>query len=421
MSTLLHAIVGLIDAVVGDIIAEDNSPSRLSRSTMAVVNLDEARRRIEERSELHAFISVSAEPGEGVVVAVKDLVDVAGMVTTAGGVILPNIPAREDAPVIRRIREEGCLVVGKTNLHEFAFGVTSANPHYGTVRNPHDTSRVAGGSSGGSAVAVAAGMCDWAVGSDTGGSIRIPASLCGVAGFKPALGSIDTSGVVPLSWSLDTLGPLAPDVAATARAYSMMSGDPVDLDRLEKPRIALPAGWVTDLDQATEAAWRLVSAGWPEIEFVDRDRLFQVGLTILLVEAATYHREWASESPEKYGADVIGHIRRGLAIAGVDYVQAMRERSRLQERAALAMERVEALLLPATAIVAPPVDSGNEVREPLSRFTRPFNTTGQPVAVVPAPSAGLPVGMQVVGRTNEGALRAALWLEREWNGASRTA
>ncbi|HUZ88079.1 MAG TPA: amidase [Candidatus Baltobacterales bacterium] len=387
---------------------------------MEVVELDEARQRIRERSDLNAFISVSPEQGEGVVVAVKDLVDVAGMVTTAGGVILPDIPAHEDAPVIRRIRREGCVIVGKTNLHEFAFGVTSANPHYGTVRNPHDPARVAGGSSGGSAVAVAAGMCDWAVGSDTGGSIRIPASLCGVAGFKPAFGSIDTDGVIPLSWSLDTLGPIAPDVAAGARAYTMMSGEQIDLARLKRPRIGVPAGWVTDLDQDTAAAWVSVSAGWPEVGFVDREPLFQVGLTILLVEAATYHRAWASNSPEKYGADVLSHIRRGLAITGVDYVEAVRERSRLQDYARQAMEGLDALLLPATAIVAPPVEAGNEVREPLSRFTRPFNTTGQPVVLVPAPVAGLPVGMQVVGRTNEGALRAAAWLEREWKGASRT-
>jgi Asp-tRNA(Asn)/Glu-tRNA(Gln) amidotransferase A subunit family amidase len=418
---LVHATVGLMDAVDGDICSEDNSLDRLARSTMRVVDLREARKRIQERSDLNAFISISAEEGAGVVVAVKDLVDVQGMATTAGGVILAATAAREDAPVIRRMRREGCVVVGKTNLHEFAFGVTSANPHYGTVRNPHDPSRAAGGSSGGSAVAVAAGMCDWAVGSDTGGSIRIPASLCGVAGFKPALGSIETTGVIPLSWSLDTLGPLAPDVTATSRAYSMMSGERIDLEHLEKPRIGVPAGWVSDLDEGTAAAWRAVSPGWSEVAFVDRDRLFLVGLTILLVEAATYHRAWAAECPEKYGADVIGHIRRGLAIAGVDYVEAMRERSRLQEQARLAMEDVDALLLPATAIVAPPVGAGNEVREPLSRFTRPFNTTGQPVAVLPAPADGLPVGMQVVGRTNQGALRAALWLEREWKGASGTA
>ena len=144
------------------------------------------------------------------------MVDVRGTVTTAGAILLPNEPAAEDAPVIARLRRQGAVIVGKTNLHEFAYGVTSANPHYGAVLNPHDPGRVAGGSSGGSAVAVAAGMCDWAVGSDTGGSIRIPAALCGVVGFKPELGSIDTTGVIPLSPSLDTLGPMGPDVATVA-------------------------------------------------------------------------------------------------------------------------------------------------------------------------------------------------------------
>ncbi len=378
------------------------------------MDIDEARARIRERSDLSAFISVSSEQGAGTVVAVKDLVDVEGMVTTAGGIILPDIPAAEDAPVIKRIRQAGCVVVGKANLHEFAYGVTSVNPHYGAVRNPRDPSRVAGGSSGGSAVAVAAGMCDWAIGSDTGGSIRIPASLCGVAGFKPAFGSVDIGGVIPLSWSLDTLGPLAPDMTAVARAYSQMSGESIDVDHLERPRLAVPAGWVRDLDEPTGRAWAVVSRGVPEIEFMDHDPLFRLGLTILQAEAAAYHRRWATECPEKYGADVLKHIRHGLAIPAVDYVDAIRERPRLQEMAHRAMEEIDALILPATAIVAPPVDAGNEVREPLARFTRPFNTTHQPVAVLPAPVAGLPVGIQVVGRTNLGALRAALWLEREW-------
>jgi aspartyl-tRNA(Asn)/glutamyl-tRNA(Gln) amidotransferase subunit A len=380
------------------------------------VDLREARRQIEERAHLHAFIATSSEEGAGTVVAIKDLVDVAGMVTTAGAIILPNEPAERDAPVVQRIRREGCVVVGKTNLHEFAYGVTSTNVHYGNVLNPHDPGRVAGGSSGGSAVAVAAAMCDWAIGSDTGGSIRIPASLCGVVGFKPALGTIDLTGVVPLSWSLDTLGPMAPDVASAARAFSMMSGEAVSTEHLAKPRIAVPAGWVADMDEPTERAWRLVSQGLPEIEFVDRDRLFRTGLTILLVEAATFHRRWADEVPEKYGADVLGHIRRGLGVLAVDFEEALRERKQLVEASARAMEDVDALLLPATAIVAPPVDAGNEVREPLSRFTRPFNTTGQPVVALPAPArrGDLPVGMQVVGRTNADTLRAALWLEREW-------
>jgi len=378
------------------------------------VDLREARRRIAERAELHAFISTTSEEGAGTVVAVKDLVDVAGMITTAGGIILPDEPAAKDAPVVARIRREGCVVVGKTNLHEFAYGVTSTNLHYGNVLNPHDPGRVAGGSSGGSAVAVAAQMCDWAIGSDTGGSIRIPASLCGIVGFKPALGTIELTGVVPLSWSLDTLGPMAPDVATAAHAFSMMSGQAVDLEKPARPRLAVPAGWVSELDEQTERAWRLVSKGLPEIEFVERDRLFRHGLTILLVEAATYHRRWAAEFPEKYGADVLGLIMRGLGVLGVDFEEALRERPRLREAAEHAMDGVDALLLPATAIVAPPVGAGDEVREPLARFTRPFNTTGQPVVALPAPVSGLPVGMQVVGRTNTETLRAALWLEREW-------
>jgi Asp-tRNA(Asn)/Glu-tRNA(Gln) amidotransferase A subunit family amidase len=176
----------------------------------------------------------------------------------------------------------------------------------------------------------------------------------------------------------------------------------------------VPAGWVGDLDEETERAWRLVSKGLPEIDFVDHGLLFRNGLTILLVEAATYHRRWAAEFPEKYGADVLGHIRRGLGMLAVDFEEAIRERSRLREQAARAMEGIDAMLLPATAIVAPLVGAGDEVREPLARFTRPFNTTGQPVVTLPAPVRGLPVGMQVVGRTNADTLRAALWLEREW-------
>ena len=380
------------------------------------MDLEEARRRAHEQKDLNAFISISSETGPGTVVAVKDLVDVAGMVTTAGGIILPDTPAVEDAPVVKRIRSQGCVVVGKANLHEFAFGVTSVNPHYGAVRNPHDPSRVAGGSSGGSAVAVATGMCDWAIGSDTGGSIRIPASLCGVVGFKPALGSIDTGGVIPLSRSLDTLGPIAPDVATAAAAYSMMSGDQLAVEPVRAPRLGVPAAWVADLDDETARAWDAVAEGVPEVDFPDRDELFRVGLTILLVEAAAYHRQWATQSPEKYGADVLALIRRGLEILAVDFEAALLEWPRLRDKARRALESVDALILPATAIVAPPVTAGGEVREPLSRFTRPFNTTGQPVVVLPAPAKGLPVGIQVVGRTNAATIGVAATLEMEWRG-----
>ena len=381
---------------------------------MGEVELNDARQRIRDRSDLNAFISVSEESGSGTVVAVKDLVDVAGMVTTAGGIILPQVAATRDAPVVARIRGAGCVIVGKANLHEFAYGATSANPHYGPVRNPHDPSRVAGGSSGGSAVAVAAGMCDWAIGSDTGGSIRIPSSLCGVVGFKPALGSIDTAGVIPLSRSLDTLGPIAQDVAGAARAYTMMTGEALRTDVSRRPRLAVPAGWVTGLDEATERAWNQVARGVPEVPFPDRQQLADVGLTILMVEAAVFHRRWVDAYPEKYGADVLGHLQRGLQILAVDFDDALVAWPRLREQALNAMEGVDALLVPGTAIVAPLIEAGNEVREPLTRFTRPFNTTGQPVVTIPAPVDGLPVGIQVVGRTNGDAISAAAWLETEW-------
>ena len=364
--------------------------------------------------DLNAFIFRADEPGPGERVAVKDLVDVKGMVTTAGGIILPKVPAPEDAPVVRRLREAGCMFVGKTNLHEFAYGVTNINPHYGNALNPHDPTRVAGGSSGGSAVAVATGECDWAIGSDTGGSIRIPGSLCGVAGFKPVFGSIEIGGVIPLSPSLDTLGPMARDVATLAHAYSLMSGEEVSLESLTRPRLGVPRGWVKDLDGPTAAAWQTVAAGIGEIDFGEREALHQVGLTVLLYEAAAYHRRWATETPEKYGADVLRLIRLGFDVSEVDYRQALTARAELAAAALRKMDPVDALIVPATAIIAPSVDAGPEVREPLSRYTRPFNTTHQPVVVVPAQVDGLPVGIQVVGRTNAGALRAAAWLERSW-------
>ena len=378
------------------------------------MRLQDARARIRQRADLNAFISVSDESGAGPVVAVKDLIDVKGMVTTAGATILPDTPADDDAPVVKRIRAAGCVVVGKANLHEFAYGVTNINPHYGTARNPHDTTRVSGGSSGGSAVAVAAGMCDWAIGSDTGGSIRIPASLCGVAGFKPRYGSIDIGGTIPLSKSLDTLGPLAPSILDCATAFTTMSGEPVDLSSPGGPALGVPAGWVTGLDTPTAAAWERFGAGFPEVEFLDRDRLFEAGVTILLFEAADFHRRWATEMPDRYGADVVRLIRRGFEISRSDYERAIEDRTRLEAEAIAMLDGLDALVLPATAIVAPPENHGPEVREQLSRFTRPFNTTHQPVAVIPAPVRGLPVGIQVAGKTNAGTLRAAAWLEREW-------
>lgn len=401
----------------------------------------EARERIRARADLNAFISLTDEDGEGPVVGVKDLVDVRGTVTTAGSIIPPPSPAEADAPVVRRMRKFGCVVVGKTNLHEWAYGVTSSNPHFGPVRNPFDLQRVPGGSSGGSAVAVVAGMSDWAVGSDTGGSIRVPAAFCGVVGFKPTLGTVDVEGVVPLSRSLDTLGPLAPDVRSAARALEMMC----DLSGLvpERPRqlaelkVAVARGWGDDLAPDVAHGWSQASKGLPEVDLPDRHRMGAAGLTILLVEAAAFHRRRVEKNPEKFGEDVLALLRQGLSVSRRDYSRALQERARMMVEAEAAMEDWDAVLAPVTRIGPPRIGEDYE-RVDLTGYTRPFNATGQPVIALPAPQGrppgrgaslrrgtsvvspedGLPVGIQVIGHFGEEArlVEVALALEQAWSG-----
>ena len=382
------------------------------------MDLQEARRRIHERSDLNAFISLTQESGDGPVVAVKDLVDVRGTVTTAGGVLLPEEPAEADAALIGELRRHGCIVVGKTNLHEWAFGITSNNPHHGAVRNPRHPDRIAGGSSGGSAAAVVAGMCDWAVGSDTGGSIRIPAGLCGCVGFKPTIGMISTEGVFPLSRSLDTMGSMAPDVRTAARAIEMMSGlDGIVPERMKEGyRLAMPAGWLDDLDEETRTAWERVAKGLPAIEFPGWAELGAPGAVILNGESAQLHRERVEQHPDKFGSDVLANLRRGLEVKATDYLQALEDRERLSDEVEGLMEGLDAILVPATPRVAPLISDSDGVRPLMTRYTRPFNVTGQPIVTLPAPTSGLPVGIQVIGRYGEdaGVAEVAAWLEARW-------
>lgn len=378
----------------------------------------DARARAAALAPLNAFISLTDEEGDGPVVAVKDLMDVRGTVTTAGGRVLPDVAAASDATAVARIRAAGGVVVGKTNLHEFAFGPTSHNEHYGDVRNPHDWTRVAGGSSGGSAVAVACGACNWATGTDTGGSIRIPASLTGVVGFKPTLGMIDTGGVFPLSRTLDTVGSFALDVATATTAVATMSG--VDVGAAEglavsDLRLGVPRGWVFDLDDDTARAWRLIATSLPEIDFPNRMELAAPALTILEFEASRLHREWLERTPELYGTEIRERLRAALRTTEDEHRAAVGRIEALAAAADAALNGFDALLVPATACVAPRRDD-HTTREPLTRFARPFNTTGQPVVTLPAPSRGLPVGIQVVAaRGADGtAASVALALEHAW-------
>ena len=359
-----------------------------------------ARERISARRDLNAFISLSREIGTGPVVGVKDLVDVRDMVTTNGGPADHRAVASEDATAVRNLRAADIVVIGKTNLYEWGYGVSSANVNYGTVPNPRDTRRSAGGSSSGSAAAVAAGLCDWSIGSDTAGSVRIPASLCGLVGFKPSYGLVSMLGVTPLSPSQDTLGVLANSVAGAAEAMALMAGaDPLtDLERNVAdgtPRLAVPDGWIEGLDRSTERAWKML-ARLPRIEFPDRLALFDASRIIQSYEAARLHRDDLERSPNRYSVVVRERLTAGLAISHDEYATAREDLASLSDDVDSALAAWDAVVTPTTAMVAPLL-SEHEQREPLTRFTRPFSATGHPAITVPATVQGLPVGIQVVG------------------------
>ncbi|MGH7919843.1 MAG: amidase [Candidatus Dormibacteraceae bacterium] len=385
------------------------------------MNAEESRARIRAGWEDHAFISLTDEPGAGPSVGIKDLVDVRGTVTTAGGTILPDTPAVEDAPVVERIRASGSVIVGKTNLHEFAFGLTSENPHFGTVQNPRAPGRVAGGSSGGSAAAVAAGLCDWALGTDTGGSIRVPAALCGVVGIKPTIGTVPTQGVFPLSPTLDTLGPLAPTARAAAKALEEMSELRDLVPQASRPadfyRVGVPEGWALDLGEGVREGWEQVAGALPRVPFPEHQALVDTGLAILSVESAALHRRWVARGPERYGPDVLALLRRALDVPRSDLVAALGAQALLRVDVEAAIRDLDALLVPATRIVAPLIGEAYE-RYDLSCFTRPFNTTGHPVVCLPAPvpPGAPPVGIQVVGHFGHERelLEVAVALEAAW-------
>jgi aspartyl-tRNA(Asn)/glutamyl-tRNA(Gln) amidotransferase subunit A len=394
--------------------------------------------RIDARPELNAFITIMRDsaaaaaraaeqeiaagryrgPLHGIPVSVKDLVDVAGTPTTAGSAVPPRIPDT-DAPIVARLREAGAIIVGKTNLHEFAFGTTSEESAFGPVRHPRDTSRSAGGSSGGAAVALVEGMCFASVGTDTGGSIRIPSAACGTVGLKPAYAELPCDGIVALSTTLDHVGPMARTVADAALMFRVMKARAQSAPSPASPPrpqvLGVPEKYFCDrLHPGVRAALArarqsLTRAGHEirPVEVEHAERTADVYLHIVLPEASWYHAALLAAHADRYSPGVRLRLEMGRYILAEDYVRALHLRTVLRRAVNDALKGCDALLLPTLPIPAPTlgdttvdVDGTQEpIRGAMLRLTQLFNLTGHPAIALPAGATddGWPVSVQLVG------------------------
>jgi aspartyl-tRNA(Asn)/glutamyl-tRNA(Gln) amidotransferase subunit A len=351
------------------------------------------------------------EVAAGVPVAVKDLLDTAGLTTTYGSALFADHVPTESAAAVRRIEAAGYAVAGKTNLHEFAYGISSQNPHYGTVPNPVAPGRLAGGSSGGSAAAIAAGEVELALGSDSAGSIRIPAAWCGVVGFKPGFGVVPTDGCFPLAPSWDVVGPMASSVAGCEELMRALAPEIFPSDKLLQGLEELEVGvaWLEHADPLVRARVAEAAALFPRRRELDLP-LAPRNRADFMREAADVHRALFPGNEELYGENVRGKIERCLAVTDAEAAAAARERDEYRERMAEAVAGVDLVLTPTVSVVAPPADADElDLRLPATELTYPFSALGWPALALPCGAAedGLPASVQLAAPEGRDALLLA--------------